>query len=123
MTLPVMKFLQAEGNDIQDGMHQIETLKSLCSKLRAEVGAFHQKCYFEALELADRVDVSESMPQTSRKQRNRANPPSVSPSDYFKKVVTIPLLDYLNGQLSTRFDYSSLLPYKALVMIPSRMLP
>ena len=48
ITLPVARFLQAECNDIQNGMHQIQTLKKLCSTLRIEVNEFHQKCYSEA---------------------------------------------------------------------------
>ena len=59
-------------------------------------------------DLADKVGISESKPRTSRIQRNRANPPSIDPSDYFKKVATIPLLDYLNEQVAAIYkDFST----------------
>ena len=49
-------------------------------------------------------------------QRNRNNVPSESTSDYFKKVVTIPLLE-----IERRFYHASISVYSGLVIIPSRM--
>ena len=52
------------------------------------------------LELAKKVKVDEIKPRTAAIHRNRNNIPSESVSDYFKKVVTMPLLDYLTTQLN-----------------------
>ena len=54
-------------------------------------------------------------------QRNRNNIPSESISDYFKKVVTIPLLDHLTVEIERRFDHGSISVYSGLVIIPSKM--
>ena len=54
-------------------------------------------------------------------QRNRNNIPSESVSDYFKKVLTIPLLDHLTVEIERRFDHGSISVYSGLVIIPSKM--
>ena len=54
-------------------------------------------------------------------QGNHNNIPSESVSDYFKKVVTIPLLDHLTVEIERRFDHGSISVYSGLVIIPSKM--
>ena len=63
----------------------------------------------------------ECKPRTSKLQRNHNNIPSESISDYFKKVVTIPLLDHLTVEIERRFDHASISVYSGLVIIPSKM--
>ena len=60
--------------------------------------------------------------RTSKLQRNRNNTPSESVSDYFKKVVTFPLLDHWPVEIERRFDHGSISIYSGLVIIPSKML-
>ena len=67
------------------------------------------------------VGIEECKPRTSKLQRNRNNIPSESISDYFKKVVTIPLLDHLTVEIERRFDHTSISVYIGLVIIPSKM--
>ena len=56
-------------------------------------------------------------------KKNRNNVPSESVPDYFKKVVTIPLLGQLLTQLNVRFDSASIIMYGGLVIVPVKMLP
>ena len=74
------------------------------------------------LELAKKVKVDEIKPRIAAIQRNRNNIPSESVSDYFKKVATMPLLDYLTTQLNERFDSVSVTAYSGLVIVPSKMI-
>ena len=60
--------------------------------------------------------------RTSKLQRNRNNTPSESVSDYFKKVVTFPLLDHWPVEIERRFDHGSISIYSGPVIIPSKML-
>ena len=43
-------------------------------------------------------------------------------SDYFKKVVTIPLLDNSTVKIERRLDHTSISVYCGLVIIPSKIL-
>ena len=57
---------------------------------------YHSQWYEKAVALAAKVNVKESKPRIASMQKNRDNPPSETPSEYFKKAITIPMLDHLN---------------------------
>ena len=90
----------------------------ICCK-RNTVDTFHKKCYSDIVELACKVGIEKCKPRTSKLQRNRNNIPSNS--EYFKKVVAIPLLDHLTVEIERRFDHGSISVYSGLVIIPSKM--
>ena len=121
LTLPVTQLLQGPAIDIADATHLIESMKSLICCKRNTVDTFHKKCYSDIVEIACKVGIEECKPRTSKLQRNRNNIPSESVSDYFKKVVTIPLLDHLTVEIERRFDHGSISVYSGLVIIPSKM--
>ena len=55
------------------------------------------------------------------KQTLRDNHPADSVSDYYKKAVTIPLLDHLNSELKSRFDSQTICSYKGVSIVPAQM--
>ena len=121
LTLPVTQLLQDPAIDIADATHFIKSMKSLiCCKCNT-VDTFHKKCCSDIVEIACKVGIEEGKPRTSKLQRNRNNIPSESVSDYFKKVVTIPLLDHLTVEIERRFDHGSISVYSGLVIVPSKM--
>ena len=122
LTLPVTELLQGPAIDVADSSHLIESLKSLIISKRSNVDQFHNNCYKSVPELAKKVKFDEIKPRTAAIQRNRNNIPSESVSDYFKKVVTMPLLDCLTTQLNERFDSVSFMAYSGLVIIPYKMI-
>ena len=87
-----------------DSLHLIESQKSLINSKRKNVDQFHNNCYKSVLELAKKVKVDQIKFHTAAIQRNHYIIPSESVPDYFKKLVTMPLLDYLTTQLNERFD-------------------
>ena len=118
LTLRVTELLQGPATDVADSSYLIEFLKSVINSKRKNVDQFHN-CYKTVLEIAKKVRVDENKTRTT--ERNRSNIPSESVSDYFKKVVTIPLLNYLKAQLNERFESASVTAYSDLVIIPSKM--
>ena len=75
------------------------SLKSLICCKRSAVDTFPKKCYGDVIDFACNVGIEECKPGTSKLQRNRNNIPLESISDYFRKVVTIPLLDHLTVEI------------------------
>ena len=72
--------------------------------------------------LADKISIEEKMPRCASKQIHRDSPPASTPFDYFKMSITIPLLDHLNLDLKTRFDFSTINSYYGLSIVPSKMI-
>ena len=107
LTLPVTELLQRPTTGLADSSDLIESLKSLINFKRKNVDQFHNNCYKSVLELTKEVKVDAIKLRTAAIQRNSNNISSESVSDYFKKVVTMPLLDDLTTQLNGRFDSAS----------------
>ena len=121
LTVPFTQFLEGPAIDIADVTHPIELLESLiCCKCNTGE-TFHKKYYNDIVELACKVAFAECKPRTSELQRNHNNIPSEFISDYFKKVLMIPLLDHLTAEIERRFDHGSISVYSGLLNFPSKM--
>ena len=70
--------------------------------------------YSQAVTLAAKIDIAECMPRPAGRQNNRDNHPASDASEYFKRVITIPILDHLNSDLKTRFEFNSVNAYNGL---------
>ena len=121
-TLPVTQLLQGKGIDIMDGIHLINSLKDNMMLMRNSVDSYHDMWYDEALQLAAKVGLKEAKPRTVGKQTTRANPPFKTISEYYKRIITIPLIDHFNSSLQARFDIDSVNVYKGLSIVPAKML-
>ncbi|XP_028394498.1 52 kDa repressor of the inhibitor of the protein kinase-like [Dendronephthya gigantea] len=78
--------------------------------------------YNEALTLATKVNIEESKLRTVGRQTTRANHPYKTVSEYYKRIITIPLIDHLNSSLQARFDTDSVNVYKGLSIVPTKLL-
>ena len=89
----------------------VPTIKSVVLKphynVRGMMLTLYMVGYMSALEIATKVGVDESMPRISRGQQHRSNVPSSGPSEYYKRVLTIPTLDHLITEMDGRFHHDS----------------
>ena len=100
------QLLQSKSIDISDGLHLIESLKALVITRRQKVDEFHNKWYKEALTLTEKINITDIMPRVVGTHIHRSNIPAGSVSDYYKRTITIPLLDHLMHELDYTFDSS-----------------
>nr|XP_047129563.1 uncharacterized protein LOC124809494 [Hydra vulgaris] len=117
-TLPVTRLLQSKTIDILDGLHLITALKNTFISIRNDIDSFHNNCYEAACLLSSKAEVFVLKPRTCSIQKNRSNVPSESVLDYFKRAVTIPLIDHVSTSISTRFKSETVAAYKGLSIIP-----
>ena len=122
VTLPVTQLLQGKSIDIMDGIHLINSLKKEIILMRNSVDSYHDLWYKEALQLADQVGIEESKQRTVGRQTTRSNTPFEDISEYYKRVITIPLIDHLNASLQARFDTDSVNVYKGLSIVATKLL-
>ena len=106
MTLPVTQLLQSKSIDRCDGLHLIESLKALVITRRQDVDEFRSKWYKKALTHSEKINITETMPRVVGAQIHRSTTPAENVSDYYKRTITIPLLDHIMGELDYRFDSS-----------------
>ena len=123
MTLPVTQLLQSKSIDICDGLHCIESLKALVITRRQEVDEFNSKWYKKALILTEKINITETMPRVVGTQIHRSNSPAESVSDYYKRIITIPLLDHLICELGYRFHSSKTEAiFNGFVIVPAKLI-
>ena len=121
LTLDVTRNLQAQKLDVIASQVLIETLKNVVMIHRNNID-FHHSCWYrEAVSLATKVGIKEGTPRITGKQTCRENHPSSSTIDYYKKALTIPVLDHVNKELKTRFNSETIISYKGLVVVPAQM--
>jgi hypothetical protein len=121
LTMDVTKLLQSRTNDILKTIILIDCLKDQFSNIRSNIEKYHGEWFQTAKLLAERVNVIVSVPRTAKKQVHRPNHPSENVSEFYKRSVTIPLIDHVIAELDQRFD-NSLTVYHGLVIVPSRLL-
>ena len=115
--------LQGRYVDIVQAHQYIESVKSTLKAVRSRVDSFHSLTYQQAVMLGQSVDVEETAPRQALRQRHRQNIPSSSVSEYYKRNLTIPILDHLISELDNRFDvqcsenlleFTKLLPFEVV---------
>ena len=67
MPLPVTQLLQAKNNDILDGVELIQVLKNLAMTARNQIDYYYDQWYNQAVSVAAKVDIEESMPRIARR--------------------------------------------------------
>ena len=121
ITLDATILLQSRKNDIADGLEIISFLLNIVSEYRNNVDLKHDEWYNEALLLAQQFDIAEKKIRTTKRQMHRDNQPTSTPSELYKRSLTIPLLDQLLNDLKTRFSDNSLVSYYGLYLLPSKI--
>ncbi|XP_057290939.1 52 kDa repressor of the inhibitor of the protein kinase-like [Hydractinia symbiolongicarpus] len=121
LTHGVTTLLQDKSIDITDNVQYITNLKNTTMSCRNNVDFFHNSWYKEALDVAESVGVEEKMKRVIRRQTLRDNQPAISPKDYYKKALTIPILDHLNSELNSRFDFENFVVYNGLCIVPAKV--
>ena len=93
--------LQGPSQDIASGVALISDCAAQIKALR-DVDDFPHRIFEHSCRIVERSEIAVSMPRLSVRQ-HRSNPPSTSVEGYFKLSVTIPFLDHVHSDLTTRF--------------------
>ena len=107
-TSAVTELLQKKSNDILQAYQLIESVKAQFHDIRTNVDIFHEEWYKVALELAEKIQLQESMPRSCNRQVHRDNQPHSNCSEYYKYSITIPLVDHVVAHLQSYFSSSNI---------------
>ena len=96
--------LQGQNQDIVYGVTTIQRCCTELKTLRADIDLYSHRIFEHSCRVAECSGITVTMSRVSQRQQHRPNPQSNSVEDYFKYTVTIPFLDHLISDLSSRFD-------------------
>lgn len=117
--MALTKSLQSEAKEIVEAVSEINTCMSVFEDLRNNVDMYHDVWFGEVDKLAIAVGTELSLPRLCGRQTHRSNIPSQTPKEYYRRIITIPLLDHMISEMSTRFTKHQQQALSGLVLIPS----
>ena len=78
--------------DIALSNTEVGVVKQKISTYRSSVDVYHDIWYAQCQELAEQLGVEITMPRRCARQSMRSNTPSADARDYFRRVITVPVL-------------------------------
>ena len=111
--------LQEEAKDIVQAISEINTLTTSLKEVRENSDLYHTKWYETVSGMCNKVGTAPSMPRLCGRQCHRSSTPASSPSEYFKRIISIPLLDHLLVELGKRFTSHQKTAFQGLYVVPS----
>ena len=96
--------VQSKNNDLISGISQVQKCIEDLKKVMENVNNYSMLIFQHSCRVAEKSNVSVSMPRISQKQQHRLNPQCDSPEEYYKITVTGPFLDQLISDLESRFN-------------------
>ena len=117
-TKPLTLQLQCASIDAHKAREKVCLLFLTINELRHGVEQTHAWFYEVAVALAEETNITPSKPRMAGRQVHHENVPAESISEYFRRVVTIPFLDQLLGQMQSRFSEGNLDIFDASYAMP-----
>ena len=118
-SLALTRSLQAEAKDIVQAVAEIDHLKTVLRDVREKVDVYHGKWFSKVEEMCECVGIQPSLPRRCGRQRHRSNVPAQTPTEYYRRTITVPMLDQLLSEMVTRFSKHQQTALKGLYLIPS----
>ena len=90
--------------------------------MRKDVDARHESWYEDAESIGNSVGSIPDQPRTIGRQQHHANTPADSPSQYYRRVISVPFLYHIQSEIQTRFSETNLNVMNAVYGLPKNVL-
>lgn len=104
VTYNLSTVLQKSDNDLISSYNAIQEVIEMFKKMREASEVKFSEIFKRASDMAKELDIEIKKTRLAKKQMYRANTPSESPEDYYRKTVFIPFLDFLVQNMVDRFE-------------------
>ena len=111
--------LQAEAKDIVQAVQDIGSVKAALHNARSNIDDPHNHCFHTVEQMCSDIGVEPSLPRRCGRQIHRTNVPADTPSTYYCRSVSIPLLDHLISEMDSRFSTHQKTAFFGLSLVPS----
>ena len=95
--------LQAEAKDIVTAVSEIDTVTATVQDVRDNIDTHHAQWFLTITEMLSEIGIEPSVPRRCGRQTQQSNVPADTPSEYFRRTISIPVLDHLLCELRSRF--------------------
>ena len=92
--------LHAEAKDI---VREINTVIATVQEVCDNIDTHHSRWFLTISDMLSQVGVEPSVPRRCGRQIHRSNLPAGTPSEYYRRTISIPVVDHLLSELRSRF--------------------
>ena len=71
--------------------------------------------------MAEKVGEEPRIPRRCARQIQRNNPPATIPSEYYKRAISIPMLNHLESEINSRFTELQSTAAKGMSIVPATL--
>ena len=93
--------------DVSHAHRDIESVKAALRVAKSRVDTFHEHVFEEAACLGTSVGIEQSSPRLAGRQQHHSNVPADTVVDYYKRNLSILLLDHIISEFDTHFTSES----------------
>ena len=111
--------LQKKSNDVLAAYELVSNVQLDLALLKSNCEEEFHLWFNEMTTLADKLNISVSIPRIASRQVHRSNAPADSPESYYRRNIMIPFLDHITMELEERFGPIHQTKVKLLGLIPS----
>ena len=111
--------LQAEAKDIVGAVSEISCVRATLKKIREDVSSRHKEWFTTVEQMCHSVGDEPSLPRLCARQAHRSNIPAENACEYYRRVISIPLLDHLISQIESRFTSHHQTALHGLYLVPA----
>ena len=111
--------LQAEAKDIVQAVSEVKTVIATLKDIRKNVDRYHSEWFREVGKMCNGIGTTPSMPRVCSRQCHQPNVTATDPSEYYRRIITIPVLDHLLVELEKRFDIHQRTALQGFYLVPS----
>ena len=113
--------LQLEAMDIVEAVQEISSVKQALHNARSNIDTHHNRWFRTVKQMCSDIGVETSLPRRCGRQIHRNNTPAETPSVYYCRCVSIPLLDHLISEIESRFSTHQQTALLGFSLVPSVM--
>lgn len=111
--------LQAEAKDLVEAVSEIANVTAALKDVRKNMDMYHSGWFKDVEKLCQSVGLQPSVPRLCSRQRHRDNVPADSPSEYYRRSISIPLVDHLISELDGRFSSHHQKALQGMYLVPT----
>ena len=111
--------LQGRSIDIIKAYNEVEGCIQDMQHMRQTIDEEFHKIYKQTERLAEKLHVGPAIPKNTVRQMHRNSVPAVSPEEYYRRALAIPLVDQFITEMTFRLNSFNKTASKLLLLAPS----
>ena len=110
------------AQDIVRGWNHVKITHKRVKEIRQDVDKHHATWFSESTVMAEKVGEEPRIPRRCARQIQRNNVPATTPpSEYYKRAISVPMLDHLESEISSRFTELQSTAAKGMSIVPATL--